>query len=136
VKKLTLLVFALMIVSAQAMAITIGTDLGYATVKSPLGPINGALGLGYTPAGSVISYCVKVEYPLTKLGEVAIDVGAFYADTSPATGAVTGLTCGALVNLASNFAIGADYVLVRNAGGASTYLVPGAAVAVKAAINI
>jgi len=136
VKKVILFAFALILATTPALAITVGTDLGFATVKSPLGPINGALGLGYTPTGSVTSYLLKVGYPLAKLGEVATDVGVFFTDTSPTTGAVTGITLGALVNIAPNFAIGADYILLRNAAGASTYLMFPVAVAVKASLDL
>lgn len=120
-KKIILLAFAVMLATTPVLAgVTIGSYGFMPTLGMQFNEnLSGRLGATYvTTAGAgTTNYLVNLEYNLAKAGEVQSSMGIYYANSSAAGATATfGLTYGVVANLATNLALGADFVLVSSTG--------------------
>ena len=132
-KKLVLLAFALILATAPAMALSIGSWGTSPVLGFDLGNIDISVGIDHVSSGGTATYpmLLKADLGLQKIGDADTCVGIYYT-TNGASSATTviGLTWGMSANVVSNLSVGADIVIATSTstGGTSTSDILGSAV--------
>ncbi|MDD5382402.1 MAG: hypothetical protein PHH60_01970 [Candidatus Margulisbacteria bacterium] len=133
-KRLVLLLIAAIMLLAPtgAQALSVGDWGGWPTLGMQFGDKCAGY-LGYSNYGGTTStswVLAKVDYNLTKLGDVQTKAGIFYWLTSPDAGTQLGLTWGAAIMPVNNLSVGFDIILAErnsNPGADATMdILPGA----------
>lgn len=140
---LWLVVAVIILLPVCAQALSIGVWNEWPTLGMQINNnLSGYIGFnsmgGVSGASSTNWYLVKLDYNLSKIGEVQTKAGIYYYANSTGAGAAgdpssaVGLTYGGSIMLAKNLSVGFDELLVQaNSNPSSTDILPRATASVN-----